>query len=98
MNSAVINIKTDPRIKLKAQKIAARMGFSLSGMINGYLRQLIKTETIHFSLKEEEKPSEWLIQSIEEARAEIARGDYYRFDNEKDSLKFLESKMVKSKK
>lgn len=98
MNSAVINIKTDPKIKLKAQKVAARMGLSLSGMLNGYLRQLIKTETIHFSLKKEEQPSEWLVQSIKEARAEVARGDYYSFDNVKDSLDFLDSRISKSKK
>ena len=53
MNTAVINIKTNAKVKSQAQKIASDLGFSLSSLINGYLNQLIKTKTIHFSLTEE---------------------------------------------
>ena len=57
MNTAVINIKTDVRVKTQAKKIASELGFSLSALINGYLNQLIKTKVVHFSALDE-TPSE----------------------------------------
>jgi antitoxin component of RelBE/YafQ-DinJ toxin-antitoxin module len=42
MNTAVINIKTDPKVKAKAQKKAAKMGISLSHVINNSLRNFIE--------------------------------------------------------
>ena len=90
MNTAVINIKTDPKVKKQAQKTAAELGFSLSSIINGYLRQFVKSKTIHFSLNEEE-PSEYLIDAIKEAEEDRKKGDYYSFDNTDDALEFLDN-------
>ena len=45
MNTAVVNIKVDPKVKKQAKKVALELGFSLSALINAYLRQLIKTKT-----------------------------------------------------
>ena len=44
----VINIKTDKEIKKDAQKIARDLGFSLSAIINAYLRQFIRNKEVHF--------------------------------------------------
>ena len=52
MNTATIFIKTEPRIKEEAQKTAEELGFSLSSILNAYLRRFVKTKTIHFSVKE----------------------------------------------
>lgn len=49
MNTAVINIKTDPKVKREAQAVAERLGFSLSAVINAYLRALVRTRTVEFS-------------------------------------------------
>ncbi|MBI2616587.1 type II toxin-antitoxin system RelB/DinJ family antitoxin [Candidatus Gottesmanbacteria bacterium] len=49
MNTAVIITKTEPQIKAKAQKIAKELGFSLSSLVNAYLRQLVKTKTVTFT-------------------------------------------------
>ncbi len=95
MNSAVINIKTDPRVKLEAQKVASGLGLSLSALINGYLKHIIKTETVQFSLKKEERPKKWLLDAIKEAREEVRRGEYYSFDNIEDSLDFLTRRIKK---
>ena len=38
MNSTVINIKTDIKVKQEAQKIASDLGLTLSGAINGFLK------------------------------------------------------------
>ncbi len=52
MNTAVINIKTNPETKARAKKVADELGLSLSSILNAYLKQFIKTKTINFSAKE----------------------------------------------
>lgn len=88
MESAVINIKTPPKIKIQAQKVARELGFNLSVLINGYLRQLIKTKTVHFSHAEE--PNEFLIESIRQARADIKKGKTISFKTGDAALKYID--------
>ena len=89
MSTVVINIKTDPKVKEKAQKIASDLGFSLSSLINGYLKQLTREKMVHFSLSEE-KPSEYLIKAIKEAEEERKAGRVSpSFDNAKDAINWL---------
>ena len=64
MNSAVINIKTQPIIKKQAQIVAKELGFSLSSLVNAYLKQLIKTKTVHFSILNEGEPTDYLMNSL----------------------------------
>ena len=52
MNTASIFIKTEPKIKEEAKKTAEELGFSLSSILNAFLRQFVKTKTITFSTKE----------------------------------------------
>ncbi len=52
MNTASLFIKTDPKIKQEAQQTAAELGISLSAILNAYLRQFVRTKTIHFRAKE----------------------------------------------
>ncbi len=52
MNKTIINIKTDRDVKAKAQKVAKKLGMPLSTVINGYLREFVRTETVHFSLRD----------------------------------------------
>ena len=46
----VITIKTDTRVKQKAQKIAKEMGIPLGTFLNAQLRQLIRERSITVSL------------------------------------------------
>ncbi len=88
MNSAVINIKTNPVIKAKAQEIAEELGFSLSSLINGYLKHLVKTKTVHLTTSEE--PSDWLIKILKENEKDRKAGRVSPgFDNVEDSIKWL---------
>ena len=48
--SAVINFKTDKKIKTQAQKIAAKMGLNLSDILNIYLRGFVKKKELYISL------------------------------------------------
>jgi len=87
MNTAVINIKTDPKVKAKAQGVASDLGLSLSAIINGYLKHLVRTKTVHFSLEE---PSEYLIKSLEESESDRGAGRVSPvFGNASDAITWL---------
>lgn len=91
MNTAVMTIRTETNLKLAAQRAARELGFSISSLINAYLRQLIKTKTVYFSAAEE--PSEYLIDAIREAEEERKAGWVSpKFDNAKEAIAWLRSK------
>lgn len=94
MSTVVINIKTDPKVKVKAQKVASELGFSLSALINGYLNQLIKTKTVHFSATEE-VPSEYMVQALRESEEDRRRGRYKSFKNIDKANDWLNSRSRK---
>lgn len=89
MNTAVMTIKTDPDLKVRVQKIAGELGFSLSSLINAYLKQLARTRTVFFSAVSEQ-PSEYLIKSLEESEADL-KDDRASptFDNAADAITWL---------
>ena len=89
MNTSVINIKTNPEVKASAQRVANDLGFSLSSLINGYLKQLVKTKTAHFSLNEN-SPSEYMIKALKEWEREIKMGRRKKFVNSKSAVSFLD--------
>lgn len=49
MIPGVVNVKVDLKVKKAAQKVASSLGFSLSSLINAYLRQLIRDRSVGFS-------------------------------------------------
>ena len=51
----VINFKTESKVKNSAQKIAKEMGVSLSGVLNIYLREFIRSKTLYINLDDSEK-------------------------------------------
>ncbi len=89
MHTAVINIKTEPKIKAQAQHIASQLGLSLSGLINGYLRQLIKNKTVHLSLVKKE-PSPYLIQALKESEEDRKAGRVISFKNPDHAINYLD--------
>ena len=91
MNSTVINIKTDIKVKKEAQKIAADLGLSLSGVINGFLKQLIRNKTVIFTLNED-MPSDYLLSSIKVSRNERKLGNLHSFKDNKAAISFLDNK------
>ena len=89
MNTSVVNVKVNTQVKEQAQEIAEELGLSISALVNGYLRQLIKTKTVHFSALDEE-PSDYLIQSLKEAEEDIKVGRASpAFDNTKEAIAWL---------
>lgn len=53
MNSTVLNIRIDPKIKKEASELAQTLGLSLSALVNGSLRTFIRTKKIEFSTSTE---------------------------------------------
>ncbi len=72
MNNAVINIKINSEDKKAAQRVAEQLGIPLSVILKGFLKQLIRTQTINFSNSEE--PSEFLINSLNAAQKDVKEG------------------------
>ena len=91
MNSTIINIKTDIEVKKEAQKIVADLGLSLSGAINGFLKQLIRNKAVLFTLNED-MPSDYLLSSIRDSRAERKTGSFHSFKKNRGAIDFLDSK------
>jgi len=98
MNQAVINVKIDPKVKIQAQKVAADLGLSLSGLLNAYLRNVIRTKEVCFSLNKPEIPSARLIRSIKKAEEEIKNGDYYSYSSVEEMKRAIEGEIEKEKK
>ncbi len=97
MESTVINIKTDPKVKIQAKRIASSLGFSLSSLINGYLNQLVRTKTVHFNLTDEE-PNEYMTQSLREAEEERRKGKFKSFAATDEALEFIDRLIYEGKK
>lgn len=96
MNTAVVNVKVNPKVKKEAQRIAEELGFSISSLINGYLKQFIRTKAVDFSLNEE--PSEYMIKNLEESEKDIKAGRVISFEKGKDALKYLDNIISNEKK
>lgn len=48
MHKAIVNIKTEPSLKLEASKVAAHLGLPLGTVLNNYLRQFVREKRVVF--------------------------------------------------
>lgn len=96
MDTAVINIRIDQGTKKKAQKLAEDLGLSLSGMVTGLLKQVIKTKTVTFSVREE-IPSDYMIKALKESKEDIKAGRVMSFVIMKEELEYLDKLIVDDK-
>ena len=95
MNNAVITLKTDSVLKSKAMKIADELGFSLSSLINAYLKNLVRRKTVDFSLEEfESHPSKFMINGLKESAADKKAGRIVSFLTGKEEIDYLD-KLIK---
>lgn len=94
MNTAVINVKIEPKFKKEAQKVARDMGLSLSDLIKGYLREVTVTRTAVFSPREElrESTKRALRRSMEDVKKGwVSPG----FSNTDDAIAWLNDPKAK---
>jgi len=90
MNTAVINIKIDPKTKKEAKIVADELGFSLSSLTVALLKQVIRKRSVNFNLNLEE-PSPYLIRILKQNRRDFKAGRISpTFTNAQDALKYLQ--------
>lgn len=91
MQNAVVNIKVDPEVKKKAQEIAEELGFSLSAILTGFMKQFIREKAVNFNL--EPKYSDYFIKSMKESEEDVKAGRVISFENEEEAIFYLD-KMI----
>lgn len=88
MNTAVINVKVNPDLKVQAQNLAEELGFSLSSLVNACLKQIVRSRSVSFSISEE--PTEYMIKALKESKADIKAGRVISFRSGKEALAHLD--------
>ncbi len=73
MNTAVINVKVPIAIKKEARMIADEMGLSLSALIHGFLRHVIRTRSVTFSAPKE-IPNAYMRKALKQSEKDIKEG------------------------
>lgn len=96
MNTAVVNVKVNPETKRQAQQVVEELGLSLSSVINGFLKQLIRTRTVTFSTSEE--PSEYMVKALQKSAEDIKAGKVVAFNNFDEELHYLDKMIADEKK
>jgi len=91
MNTAILNVRTDKKIKKQAMKVASDLGFSLSTLVNAYLRNLVRTKKVHFSDDVQLEPTPYLIRQMKQSDKDIKNGNYISFDTPEKMRAFLDS-------
>lgn len=93
MSTTVIITKTEPEVKKRAQAVAKEFGISLSSLLNVYLKQIVRTKKIEFTLSEE--PSEYLKKTIKQALVDRKKGKASPvFNTGKEAIKWLEQQGI----
>lgn len=90
-NYAVINLKTDPELKKVATKVADKLGISISAVLNNELRRFAAEQSVTFDIPE--TPNEHTAKELAASKKQIEKGDYHRFDSNKNALKFLSDEL-----
>lgn len=70
----ILNIKTDKKLKLSAQKIAGKIGVPLSTVMNAFLRQFVADERVTFGTKSSSyDATPYLQEIIKEAKKDFKK-------------------------
>lgn len=94
MNTAVINIKTEPKTKAAAQKVAAELGISLSAVVNGLLKHFIRTKTVTFR-EYDEIPNKKTAAILKKAEENYKKGNYSpKFKTGEEAVAWLEKQGI----
>lgn len=88
---AVINLKTDPKLKASASKVADKLGISISAVLNNELRRFATEQSVVFDVPE--VPNKKTAVRLAASKKEIEAGDYHRFDSRRKAFDFLASKL-----
>jgi antitoxin component of RelBE/YafQ-DinJ toxin-antitoxin module len=90
MNTAILNIKTDPDTKEQLKAFAKQVGLPVSALMNAQIKQMLRNGKVEFSTKLE--PTPYLQGLIKEAETDYKAGkNIVTTDSDEDTLDFLRS-------
>lgn len=84
---AIINLKIDPALKDRSAKVAAKLGVSLSAVLNNELRRFATEQSVAFEVPE--APNRATAARLRKSRIQIQAGEYHRFASDTEALDFL---------
>jgi addiction module RelB/DinJ family antitoxin len=94
MSNTAIYIKTEIETKKEAQKVANELGLSLSAVINGFLKQFIKTKTVTFSANDE-IPNDTSLKLMSNAEENYKKGNHSpKFKTGEEAAAWLEKQGI----
>lgn len=88
---AVINIKTDRKLKERAQKTARKLGLPLGTILNRYLNELVREQRVTFEAPLE--PNDKTARELAKAREDFRKGKNISpaFDDVEEAIEYLKS-------
>jgi len=93
-NISTLNIRIDSNIKKEAKEVFGELGLTISAAVNAYLRNVIRTKKVSFSLLNE--PSDYFTKSLKEAKENRKKGLVSpAFENAEDALSWLKDHKAK---
>lgn len=92
MDTAVINVKIEPALKLQVHNFAKELGLSVSSLVHALLKQAVRSQAVSLSLAEE--PSDYLKGILDEAKKDIRAGKVVSFKNPKQALAYLDRMII----
>lgn len=87
MNTTTIHVKTDIKTRDDAKKVAEDFGFTLTSLVNALLKQIARTRRLTLSM--EEKPTQYMLDSLKKSEEEAKAGKVISFESGKDALDYL---------
>ena len=96
MQTAVVNIKVDPKVKKEAQEVAEKLGFSLSAVLTGFMKKFIREKGFSFSLEQEY--SDYFNKSMKESEEDVKNGRVITFKTWEEEQKYLKKLIDNDKK
>ncbi len=85
----MMNVKIDKGLKAKAAELAEAMGFNLSSVITGMLRNFVTTRELNISTAPKMTP--YLESAIAEVMKESKKDRSPKFDNHADAIAWLDA-------
>jgi antitoxin component of RelBE/YafQ-DinJ toxin-antitoxin module len=91
MNTAILNIKTDPETKARLKEFAAQLGLPVSALVNAQIKQILRSGRVELSAGE--TPTPYLQGLIKKAEGDYKadRNVHGPFDNADDMIADLEN-------
>jgi addiction module RelB/DinJ family antitoxin len=89
--TTIINIKVDEQEKQEAQKLAKKLGFSLSSVMKAYLKDFLRKKRIDVSLDDvEPELTDWAKEQLQKSEEDVKAGRVLMFKDADEEMRYLD--------